>query len=1014
MEQAIYTHARQNPNAIAVVDGDVSRSYSELFSESNDLAQKLKSQENIGSEELFAIILGPGIKQVIAQLAVRLAGGTCVPIEPSLPERRIQEMLHDINVKHIVTERHTPVHLTGFTLTYVDLPVQKSPSIPGWKLCPGADRSHILFTSGSTGRPKPVQIKASGIMHLAKNLVLPLVPVDRVAEFNNPGFDISIFEIWVTLISGATIVCIPRQVATDPHGLSSFLKEHRVSVSFLTAALFEIIAFACPSVFSTLSHVLLGGEAPNTRAMKKVLEQGPPIHIWNTYGPTECITMTTMFEVTLEEANGPRISIGRPIGDMEVFLLDENQVPISEYGKPGEIYIAGPQQSLGYLNRPRENETYFVPIPARNLGKHDDTGVIRLYRTGDLGEWRPDSDILDFCGRSDTQIKHGGFRVELREIEQTLLRYEAVQSAVVIRQPSKTVSQAHALVAFLIVDNNTAQDPGPISDFARKILPSYMVPNIFEIVQELPLTVNGKVDRKGLLERRIALQEQTDEYLSRGMVNSSNKKTILQNLWKDLLSRPAIHDDDDFFALGGTSMKAAALIALIQDQTGRQVSMNELYEHSRLSDLARHIDPPQSAATGNAPDDTGVWMKDVDLVDDITLVPDWQSEDEGRVFLTGVTGFVGAHLVHELMHRSSVKQIACLVRPLDNQSPVKRVKEALDTYDLWPESESCIQKLLVLEGDMADPTLGLGLAKFAWLADWASVIFHLGAKVNFCESYREHRASNILGTCNVLQLAATGRRKPFHYVSSVDAWGPTGNILGTRELFEDGPLQPHVQGLRYDLGYAQSQWAAESMVRRMRDRGLPIVIYRPGFIIGHSETGASNPKDFMVRLIVGSIQLGLWPKLTQNFEYTPVDYVISAMLHVSSSKKNLGRSYSLLPPNPRESVTVEGTCHVINDAGYPVKIVNYEDWARAVIQKQRDGAPLAPLVPMVQERVLGALTRWEASQYTPWYRSDNTIEALRDRPDIRCHLLDVPLLERSIAFWNRKGFYRVVKPIECE
>ncbi|KAK1143679.1 putative PKS/NRPS-like protein biosynthetic cluster, partial [Aspergillus melleus] len=207
-------------------------------------------------------------------------------------------------------------------------------------------------------------------------------------------------------------------------------------------------------------------------------------------------------------------------------------------------------------------------------------------------------------------------------------------------------------------------------------------------------------------------------------------------------------------------------------------------------------------------------------------------------------------------------------------------------------------KLLVFEGNLSEDHLGLDLELFIWLSNWASVVFHLGAKINYCESYREHRDANVLGTRNALQLAASGRHKSFHYLSSIDTWGSTGFILRTQELHEDEPLQLHIQGLRYDIGYAQSQWTAEAMVRRMRDRGLPTAIYRPGFTIGHSQTGAGNPDDFVPRVIVGSIQLGLFPRLDQRLEYVPVDYAIPAMLHIASSNANLNHSYSLVAPEP--------------------------------------------------------------------------------------------------------------------
>ncbi|KAF7594371.1 hypothetical protein BBP40_009352 [Aspergillus hancockii] len=214
-------------------------------------------------------------------------------------------------------------------------------------------------------------------------------------------------------------------------------------------------------------------------------------------------------------------------------------------------------------------------------------------------------------------------------------------------------------------------------------------------------------------------------------------------------------------------MEAATLLTLIQDRLERMATMEDLYCNSTLSDLLRLVDSSDPSSQSNAPDNTQLWLEDISRVEDIGLDPNWELEDEGRVFIPGLTGFVGAHFLHHILQR----------------------------YDLWDGCKEHSQKLVVLDGDLSDSTLGLGAEKFTWLSNWASIIFHLGAKVNFCDSYREHHASNVLGTCNALRLAAAGRRKAFHYFSSIDVWGPTGLILGTKEVYEDEPLMPHSQAV---------------------------------------------------------------------------------------------------------------------------------------------------------------------------------------------------------------------------
>ena len=454
----------------------------------------------------------------------------------------------------------------------------------------------------------------------------------------------------------------------------------------------------------------------------------------------------------------------------------------------------------------------------------------------------------------------------------------------------------------------------------------------------------------------------------------SESGALLAEICKQMLQIDHVDDQDDFFLLGGSSLQSAALIGLIKERTGPSITMDELHDHSRLEDLRHLLEAPDAYTfQGTAPDNTSIWKGDVDIVDELELVPDWESPEEGRVFLTGVTGFVGVHLLHHLLHRPGVKQVACLARRKGPLSAATRVQHAMEQYDIFPETLEVSQKMVILEGDMGEDHLGLGRERFAWLTNWASVVFHLEAKVNFCESYQEHYHDNVLGTRNVLQVAALGRRKGFHYMSSIDVWGPTGGVLGTQHVTEDGSLQPHLQALRYDLGYGQSQWTAEAMVRRMQSKGLPVTIYRPGFVIGDSITSASNPNDFITRLIVGCIQMGTFPRIQEmRFEYCTVDFVVTATMHIAANNKNLGHAYHIVSPNQTRSITVDETCTLINDAGYAVRTIDYWEWVEQAVQTQRPDGPLAPVLPVLQERVMGQLSRWEAGQYSPRYDYTNS------------------------------------------
>ncbi|KAJ5964445.1 NRPS-like enzyme [Penicillium vulpinum] len=1018
MEQILRRHVYQTPDKEAIIEGSTHLTYSELLKTASRFIHTISLLGSVEDDEPIGILLPAGLKQVVAQVAVHLAGATCVPLDISQPPKRIKSMLSEIGAKRLLLDTDLVDAFPEFScVTMGDLEADscdgnssKSLNIAnGDSVDHKYRRSHILFTSGSTGRPKAVQISEKSIIHLSsKSDVTPLLGDDRVGELNSPGFDLSLFEIWVTLLSGATIVVIPKDIVVDSDTLSVFLAENQITVVIFPTALFNITVSVLPSSFQGLRHVLVAGEAASVRAMRSVLNSQPPQHLWNAYGPTEGTTMVTMFEVTSTEAQRDHISIGYPIGETEIYLIDDNAQLIWECGLSGEICIAGPAKSAGYLNNHSDNAERFIKIST----KSDGNGQVDAYRTGDIGQWRSDlPGCLDYIGRKDTQVKHQSFRVELEEIERVLQRDNRIAYAVVTKLNHPQSPGSSVLVAHIIPSKgNEKIAPDLLLESARETLPYYMVPRRIEIVFNFPLTPNGKVDRRTLTDRPSSAQSlgcTSRQKNPKNLANGENKSSTVTKLWKDLLGVPHIEEDDDFFLLGGTSLQSAALIALILGRTGRRITMKELHCHSRLTQLLQFLEL-DGAGQEIAPDDTMIWKGDVDIVDDISLVPDWESEREGRVFLTGATGFIGVHLLQYLLQRPGVKQVACLVRRKDNKSAAARLQQAMEKYELYSPSLKLVQKLLVLEGDLGERDLGLGKQRFDWLTNWASVIFHLGAKVNYNETYEEHYRDNILGTRNILQLAAQGRRKGVHYMSSIDVFGPTGYILGTRVILEDAPTLAHLQALRFDIGYAQSQWTAESMVRRMRDRGLPISIYRPGFVIGHSKTGASNLDDFVSRLFVSCIQMGLFPHVAHmRFEYITIDYLLDAMIHIASSNKNMGRSYHLVASDQTKSWTMDETFDIFNNSNYPMKMIDYDLWVDRVIKVQQTDGPLVPLIPVLQEPVLGRLTRWQTNAHGPRYDTTNTDNALADRSDIQYIPLNPEILQRYVDFWDRKGFYHV-------
>ncbi|GKZ27673.1 putative NRPS-like protein biosynthetic cluster [Aspergillus brasiliensis] len=999
-----------NPGAIAIDDGEDQWAYSDLDREVQRIASLLKVLD-LPPEEPICILQGVGSETIIAQLAVIRAGLTCVPLEPSIPAGRLMSQLRDIGAKYILSN-HAPSIDDDMVIIPISgeyhpnaVPIRaKSDSVKRVQLngMPRCEyRSHILYTSGSSGKPKAVQIPESGILHLIFNSpATPLLRSDRMSVFNNPGFDMSIFDIFVPLVSGATLVIVPRSIITDPFEAQNFIAQKNITVSFLTAALFSIIAGACPTVFSGMRHVLTAGEVANMPAMKAVLgTPNPPQHLWNAYGPTEITIVSTMHSVTLDDFHHDSISIGAPFGDSRLFLADDSLNIITKPGNIGEILLGGPGLTAGYIGRPKENgERFFV-----------DKAGYRLYRTGDFARWRPDDpNLLEFIGRADLQIKQCGFRVELGGIEQLFLSTDQLSAATVIQIQPETAKDEAFLVAFLIpADANTIKAKGML-EFIEQKVPAYAVPRDIVFCAHYPLTDNGKVDRKALAKQYTVYRTETE---ATHPVNETSTSTasILRSIWTSVLGQQHINEDDDFFStLRGSSLQAAAAISRIRSQFGNTISMRTLYGNPRLLDLANYIDNSNSNQDHNHPNDLDRWMADAHTADDLSTVPNWQAGEEGRIFLTGATGFVGAHFLSRCLAMPTVKEVVCLARGKSGTSASERVQAVLERYNLWDKTSHCIHKLTVLNGDITLRHLGLTEDMFTWLTNWASVVFHLAAKVNYLEPYAAHYDANVLGTRHVMEVATCGRRKAFMYMSSIDVFGPTGHVLGTEQVLEDGPLEPHLPTLKYELGYAATKWVSEMMVRRAREHGLAAMIFRPGFILGDVEQGCGNPDDFFARFIMGCIQVGTFPRLpNQRMEYVSVDYVCEAMLHVAADNGNLGKTYNLVAPDAVDSVDLEETCRVINEAGYPVGTVGYWDWVRVLQERAGPDNPLVPLMPLLQETVLDGMSWLETHRNTVRFDCSNTVAALRDAPGIRYVPFDVGMLNRLLRFWRQKGFYQI-------
>ncbi len=557
--------ARRTPDAIALVDGDVSLTYAELDARANHLAHHLLTL-GVQAGERVAILIPRALELVVAELAVLRAGAAYVPIDPTFPAERIRFMVADSGAR-LVLARSGDV-LPELAAERID--VDAAPEAPAGTLpeaAGGNAAAYVMYTSGSTGEPKGVVVPHRAIVRLViNNGYAEFGAEDRVAFAANPAFDASTMEVWAPLLNGGRIVIIPQDVLLEPARFAAALREQGVDVLWMTVGLFNRYVDALQDVLPGLRYLIVGGDALDPRVIARVVEQHKPRHLLNGYGPTETTTFAITHDIT-EVPEGVRgIPLGRPISNTRIYLLDNHLQPVPT-GAAGEVYIGGAGVALGYLNQPALTEERFV---------EDVFGGGRMYRTGDVARWLPDGTV-EFLGRNDGQVKVRGFRIELGEIEARLAEHAQIREAVVIVREDEPGEKR--LVAYCAGSGGV--DAEALRAHLAAKLPEYMVPAAYVWLETLPLTSNGKVDRRALPAPH-ADAFATREYEA----PAGETEEVLAGIWSEVLGVERVGRRDHFFALGGHSLLAVQLISRVRQALGVEVALGELFARPTLADFA--------------------------------------------------------------------------------------------------------------------------------------------------------------------------------------------------------------------------------------------------------------------------------------------------------------------------------------------------------------------------------------------------------------------------------------------
>ena len=576
IHQLFEQQVAKTPDATAVVFEEQQLTYQQLNQKANQLAHYLQTL-GVEPEVLVGICVERSVEMVVGLLGILKAGGAYVPLDPSYPNERLGYMLNDAGVKVLLTQNNLlpelPSHAAQIVCLDTDLKIIESHGQENLMTDVGADNlAYVIYTSGSTGQPKGVAIEHRSVVNFLNYMgyVPGLSQEDTFSAITTISFDIAALELYLPLIVGAKVIVTSHKIATDANRLLPELRESKTTVVQATPPTWQmLLAEGWSSNYSL--KVLCGGEALPKRLAHQILETAS--ELWNLYGPTEATIWSTLEQVTEITTENTSSTIGRPIANAQIYILDWQMQPVP-IGVAGELHIGGHGLARGYLNRPELTAEKFIDNP------FSEEKTARLYKTGDLARYLPDGNI-EFLGRIDNQVKIRGFRIELGEIEAVLSNYPDVQQAVVIA--SEEPAGTKRLVAY-VVSEEEELNRQQLREFLQERLPGYMVPVVFITLERLPLTPNGKIDRKVLPTADSYFSQQETLILPR-----NTTELQLAQIWSNILNVNPVGVTNNFFELGGHSLAAAVLMSEIKQQFQRDLPLATLFQSPTIKQLATLI-----------------------------------------------------------------------------------------------------------------------------------------------------------------------------------------------------------------------------------------------------------------------------------------------------------------------------------------------------------------------------------------------------------------------------------------